>query len=996
MTGWRRRIQEVLGRRRLDAEAADELAHHLELAVTQQVARGVNEREARRHARLTLGDPRVTRERIEEERTGFAFEQLAREARHAARVLARAPGATALSVATIALGIGVSTALFALVNAVVLRPLPYPDPDRLVRIINVNPAAGIERGGAATGNVFEWRQRVQGFQGIAGYYEMGRTMSAGDATEVVIGAHVTEDFFDVAKVPAQLGRTFTAAESADGRYSSAMAPIGANPVVVLSHATWQSRFGGDPNIVGRTVTIERVPFSIVGVMPAAFALPDASVRAWLPWHVSAASPRDQHYLGAVGRLAPGVSISEGERRLAAVAADLATAYPATNAGWSVRLLSLQRDIVGSASGVLWMLLGAVGLLLVVACANVSLLTLLRGLDRAGDAAVRLALGASSVRLLREFLIESLVLAAVGGLLGLGLAATIVAALPRVAPDLPRLGEVALDAFAFAFVSMVTTLAALVSGLPQAWRRTRLAPAAALSDVATRAVTGGRRPWPRDLMVVAQVALAVVLLVGAGLLVRSVRALGTIDQGFDPSGVLVAPVFLDGQAYKTGDHTRTYYRTLFDRLAQLPGVVAVGGATTVPTSPLGPDFERPVWPAGTSPPPSERTPAAVRIVTPGYFAALGVRMTDGRPIDDRDGPDGAKVLMVNRALARRLWPGQSAVGRQLVVDYAGTLPYQVVGVVADMRFKGPRSVPGPEVFLPHAQRSYLILNVVVKASGDPRALGPAVRGVLREIDPQKPAQSLYPMEELLGNTYSRERQTMATLLVFSVAASFLAMLSVYGVLAQRVRERRREIGVRMALGADAIGLVRWVTDAGLRLIAAGLACGLVVSWFASRALAGLLFGVQPTRSDNGPDRDRGARGGRRRRGGGALVAGHARRSGGDPAPRLTKIPSLRSSVVSGLTLTARQAGAAQAMRAVAKSRVSAAPYASGSIVPTSNNSERARSASSRAPTIPTTAPTTTGRRPCVTTITKMRRGLAPSASRTPISRARCEMEYASTP
>ena len=398
-----------------------------------------------------------------------------------------------------------------------------------------------------------------------------------------------------------------------------------------------------------------------------------------------------------------------------------------------------------------------------------------------------------------------------------------------------------------FASLATTLAALVSGLPQAWRRTRLAPVAALSDSATRTAAGDRHQWPRDLMVVAQVALAVVLLVGSGLLVRSVRTLSTVDQGFDPAGVLVAPVFLDSHAYKTGDHTRTYYRALFERLAQLPGVVAVGGATTVPTSPLGPDFERPVWPEGTSPPPSERTPAAIRMVTPGYFATLGLRVVEGRAIDERDSPDGAKVLMVNETLARRLWPGRSAVGRQLVVDYssAGTFPYEIVGVVADMRFKGPRSVAGPEVFFPHAQRSYLILNVVVKTSGDPRALGPAVRGVLREVDPQKPAQSLYPMDELLGNTYARDRQTMATLLVFAVAASFLAMLSVYGVLAQRVSERRREIGIRMAMGADTTGLVRWVTGAGLRLIAAGLAGGLAVSWFASRALDGLLFGVQPT-------------------------------------------------------------------------------------------------------------------------------------------------------
>ena len=387
----------------------------------------------------------------------------------------------------------------------------------------------------------------------------------------------------------------------------------------------------------------------------------------------------------------------------------------------------------------------------------------------------------------------------------------------------------------------------MSGLPQAWRRSRLAPAAALSDTSRRTTGGRDRHLLRDGMVVAQVALAVVLMAGSGLLVRSVRALAATDPGFDPRGVLVAPVFLDSQAYTTGERTRTYYRTLFDRLAALPGVVAVGGATTVPTSPLGPDFDRPVWPEGTSPAAADRPAAAVRMVTPGYFAALGLRVAAGRPIDDRDAPTAPRVVMVNEALARRLWPGTSAVGRQLVVDYStnGTFPYEVVGVVGDMRFGGPRSEPKPEIYLPHAQRSYLILNVVVKTTGDPRALMPAVQAALREVDPQKPAQGLYALADLVDATYARDRQVTATLLVFAGAATFLAVLSVYGVLSQRVRERTREIGIRMAMGASAAGLVGWVARVGARLIGVGLAAGLLAAWLASTALEGLLFGVRPT-------------------------------------------------------------------------------------------------------------------------------------------------------
>jgi putative ABC transport system permease protein len=842
-----RRIAEVVRRRRLDGETAEEIAGHVEMLVADHMAAGMDENTARRRARLEAGSPAAAREAVAEARTGATIEQLLHETRQAARVLRRSPGLTLLSATTMAVGIGVSTVLFALVDAVVLRPLPYPAADRLVRIVDTNPAAGIDRAGVTTGNLRDWRARTFGFAGLAGYYAMGRTLSHDGEAEVVIAAQVTADFFAVAGVAPRLGRGFTDDEIAQATFSNASMPTAANPVAIIGHGLWRSRFGADPTVIGRAVTIERRPFTIVGVMPEGFALPDRAVQVWLPWHLAADSPRDQHYLGAIGRLAAGVTLDEAERRLALVADALANEYAATNQGWSVDLLPLGQDTVGSAAAALWLLFGAVGLLLLVACANVALLTLMSGLDRAGDTAVRLALGASPWRLVREFLLESVLLAVLGGALGAAVAIAAVRILPWLAPDLPRVEEVTLDLRALLFVAAATSLAALSSGLPQAWRRARLLPASALADMSRRTTAGGRRQWLRDAMAVAQVALAVVLLIGSGLLVRSVRALGATDPGFDPDGVLVAPVFLDSQAYRTGEHTRAYYRALFDRLSALPGVVAVGGATTVPTSPLGPDFERPVWPEGSPLTAADRPAASVRMATPGYFPALGLRVQAGRAFDNRDHPTAPRVVMVNEALARRLWPGAAAVGRQLVVDYstAGTFPYEVVGVVGDMRFGGPRSEPRLEIYLPHEQRPYLILNVVLKATGDPRALIPAVRAALREIDPQKPAQGLYPLADLVGATYARDRQVMATLLVFGGAATFLAVLSVYGVLSQRVRERTRELGLRMAMGADAFGVVGWVAGMGVRLIAAGLAVGLTGAWLASSALEGLLFGVRPT-------------------------------------------------------------------------------------------------------------------------------------------------------
>ena len=338
----------------------------------------------------------------------------------------------------------------------------------------------------------------------------------------------------------------------------------------------------------------------------------------------------------------------------------------------------------------------------------------------------------------------------------------------------------------------------------------------------------------------------VLLAGSGLLVRSFLHLSAADPGFDPKGVLVLPIFLDTQAYNSGERVRTYYATLFSRLAALPGVVAVGGATTIPTGTLVTEFERPVWPEHVADE-TLRVPASIRMVTPGYFPALGIGIAAGRPFDDRDRQGAPGVVMISETLARRLWPGQQAVGRRLVVDYstAGTYPHEIVGVVKDVRFRGPRSEPLAEVYIPHAQRSYLILNVTLRSSVDPRTLIPAARQVLKEIDPQKPAHGAYPLEDLVGATIARDRQAMLTLVLFAAAAVCLAVMSVYGVLSQRVRERSREIGIRIAMGADRSQVIGWVAGLGLRMIAGGLALGLPIAWALTDTLAGLLFGVAPT-------------------------------------------------------------------------------------------------------------------------------------------------------
>lgn len=844
MSLWRR-AQEILFRRRLDRETAEELSHHLDLLVARKMQAGLDEPAARREARLEIGAVWTTREQVAEERTGYTLEQMWRELSYAVRVLRRSPALTLLSVVTMSVGLGMSTVLFAMVNGIVLRPLAYPDSHQLVHIAGTHPEAGADRTGVSRGHIADWEEHTTAFDGVAGYYAMGRTVSAGpDGAQVVIAAQVTNDFFSLLRVPPLLGRGFTDDEYRRSQFSGASAPIGPDPVTVLSYGLWQ-RLGADPGVLGHTLLVDRRPFRIVGVMPSGFAMPEPGVELWIPWSLEGEVARDQFYLGAVARLKPEVSLAAGEDHLNAIVQALAADLPAAERGWRVRLSPLHTETVGASATLLWILFGAVGLLLLVACANVALLSLLRGIDRSQETAVRLALGASSGRLLRELVLESLLLAVTGGLLGLALAAALIALLPALPLPLPRLDEVELDWRAVSFTALVTLIAAMLSGVAQTWRRMRNPPVTALSGSSVRTTDSRQRHVLRDAIVVSQVVLAVVLMAGSGLLVRSFLQLRSAETGFDPSGVLVAPIFLDGQAYRTGDDARTYYRTLFERLRGIPGVVAVGGATAIPTGPLGPDFERPVWPEGRADDAATRMPAAVRMVTPDYFRVIGLPVVDGRSYDERETPTSPRVVILNETLARQLWPGTRAVGQHLVVDYstAGTYPYEVIGVVGDVRFHGPRSAPQPEIYFPHIHRPYLIMNVVVGTNGDARAIAPLVRGVLREIDPQKPAQGLHLLEEYLGATYARDRQAMVTLLIFAVTAIGLAMMGVYGVLSQSVRERAREIGIRMAMGADGQTLMAWVLMMGLRLTAIGLAVGLPAAWLLTRALEGMLFGVR---------------------------------------------------------------------------------------------------------------------------------------------------------
>jgi len=802
--------------------------------------------------------------RVRELREGILL-----DLRHSVRRLRREPGFALAVLALLALGIGANTAFFSTVSSVLLAPLPYPEPDRLVQIWETHETLAPVRERAAPGNFQEWRRQASTtgaeaspkarrapdrtlFDGITSWYVNSMTLQGdvsrdGGAAETRASAQVSNDFFRVARVAPALGRTFTDEEVDRSVFSSSNTHVGAGPVVVLSDRLWRQRFGADPGIVGRTVRIERKEWRVVGIMPPGFALPSPEVDLWVPWSFARERPRDQRYTQVLARLAPGVTPETAQARLGAVAAEMAQRFPETNRGWGVRITRLGDELVGGVRPVLWSLLAAVACVLSIICLNLAGLQLVRNTARRHETAVRVALGASRLRLVRQQLIEALLLGGAGGALGVALAHWGVRAASTLELSaFPRLDEIAVDGRALAFATGVTVLTALLFGLGPALVGSRARPAEALHPGGTGGATSRSRQRLRQALVVAEVALAVVLLVGAGLLAHSFLRLSAVDPGFRTDGVLVLPILLDGRAYTNG-RSGTYYRELTERLAALPGVEAVGGATALPASPVGPDFARPAWREGHRPPPGEEPRADIRIVTPGYLETLEIPVLRGRSIDRRDTRDSEPVLLVNETLARRLWGSEDPLGQSLVLDYAaaGDYPYRVVGVTADVRFYGPRSEPRGEIYLSHPQIPYLILNVAVRTAGDPAGLTEAIRSAVLALDPEQPVHSITPLSRWTEDTMERERISAALMTAFAAMALLLSALGLYGLMSYQVTRRARELGIRRALGARATDVLRLVAGQGLPLVAIGLLLGCGAALAVTRLLASQLFGIQPT-------------------------------------------------------------------------------------------------------------------------------------------------------
>jgi len=764
---------------------------------------------------------------------------LIQDIRYALRALLRTPGFTAVALATLALGIGANTAIFSVVDAVLLKPLPYAESGRLVRVYQTLPSRGIDANGVSYPNYSDWAARVRSCEDLAAIRLHDYTLTERGEPALVVAGTVTSNVFRLLRARPLLGRGLVVSDDAPG----------AAPVAVLTEKLWRQRFAGDASAIGKTVTLDRRLFTIVGVMPDAFTTPPEIPLAQLwtplsqdPVFADLREKRAGHYLTVIGRLAPGRTAPQAQAELAGVSASLERQFPKENEGWGVRIVPLVESLVSGFRTALLVLLGAVALVFLIACANIANLLLARANARSREIAIRTALGASRARLARQFLTECLVLSLAGGALGVALAFAGMGALRRLLPaDLPRAAEIALDARVLTFALAASVLGALAFGVVPALQSAPGGLPAALREGSSGSGESGRRRRLRSTLVVAETALSFVLLVGAGLLARSFVRLRETPLGFDPSGVLSAGMSLPRSQYDRPAQWIGFYSSLIDRVRAEPGVDSVAVALPLPLMGGGLNFafqvEGRVEPSG-----SGETTANYTALSPDYFRVMRVPLVRGRLFTDADGADRPKVCIVSAELARLYFPHENPLGRRLVFGFTDSVAREIVGVVGDVKRDGLAVVSRPEMYVPFVQDPWWAAYLTVRTSADPALLEPAVRAHVRALDATLPIDDAQPMTRTVRDSAAQPRFRTTLLALFGAAALLLAALGIYGVVSYGVGRRTRELGIRVALGAQRGDVLRMILTEGLVLAAAGLAAGLAGALVLTRYLASLLFEV----------------------------------------------------------------------------------------------------------------------------------------------------------
>lgn len=769
------------------------------------------------------------------------MDTLAQDVRYAVRRLVKSPGFSLIAILTLALGIGANSAIFSVVNAVLLRSLPYAAPDRLVMLFNVrgdNPRFPV-----SAPNYLDFQGQTQLFTGAAAYDE-GREynlVGIGDPMRLK-GAEVSAEFFDVLGVRPALGRGFRAEENEPG----------AGPVVVLSHAAWQQYFGSDPGAIGRTVSLDGVTRTVVGVMPAGFDFP-REATLWTPLEYDAPfrddSNRGSHYLGVIARLRPGVTAEHANAEMHLLGTRLAAEYPPL-AKSSAAAVSMREVMVGEIRPALLMLLGAVGLVLLIACANVANLLLARAAAREGELAVRTALGAGRGRLVRQLLTESMILALSGGVVGLLLAYWGTKALMVLRPrEIPQLDAVGLDGAVIAFTLGVAVVTGILFGLVPALQVARTDLSTSIREGSRGSLSGRAAGRVRGALVVAEMALAVLLLAGAGLLIRSFVELVSVDPGFRPEGVLSVNVSLPNTSYPDDAAVRQFHSRLQARLRALPGVTSAGAVFALPLAGWG--AKAGFYPADGEPPrPGEMPIAHANVATPGYFTAVGIPLLRGRSFTPADREGAPAALLLSESAARLIFPGEDPLGKRVALTLGSAshpdgVSGEVVGIVGDVHQAGLDTGIEPEVYVPFDQVPFSSMTLTLRTTAPPFSLAAGVRNAVREIDPNLPVNEFQTVDQVVAASVSQPRFYMLLITVFAAVALVLASIGIFGVISYSVTQRTREIGMRMALGASTRAVLVIVVGEAMRLVALGLGIGLLLTFSVARVAKGMLYGIAPS-------------------------------------------------------------------------------------------------------------------------------------------------------
>ena len=765
--------------------------------------------------------------------------------RFGVRMLRKQPGFAALVVLILGLSLGANTAAFSVVDATLLRALPYAAPERIVALFETHLEQARGREGPSPANMADWRARSSSFEAVAGWYASKPvTLQRNGEAEKIVTASVTEDFFRVFGVAPLLGRTFSAEEGAQQL-----------PVVLISHALWTSRFGADERVIGSQLVLDGAPSTLLGVMPRDFAIPHREVGIWKTWDFDIAYaqraegvPRDARFLQVAGLLKPGVTLDSAQAELDGIARTLADGHPQFNRGWGVALVPLHDELVGDVRAALWASLAAVGLVLLIACMNIANLLLARAAARGREIAVRAALGASRWRVFRQMLAEGFAIAVAGAATGWLVAAACLRLIEWFAPaGLLDIEAISIDFRALAFTMAVTLLTTLVFGIVPALYATRLEAVSSLAAGGRRVTAGSGALKFRGSLVVVQIAGALTLLVGAWLLARSFASLTELDLGFDHDNILVVRAFPDEATYASSEKRLVYFNALMERLDALPSVESVGATTGLPLNEFNNAPARPYWPEGQPRPGADGPTASLKMTTRNYFRTIGLSLAAGRDFTERDDAASPPVAIVNDGLVKRLWPGENGVGKRIIIDYAarGAYPYEIIGVVEDSRANGLRSEAPAEIFLSHTQVPYAQMNFVLRTNGDPRAIASAAQREVLQLDPAQPVHSVTTMEELVSRSLARERFSLVLSVALAALALTLALSGIYGVVTYAVMERNHELGVRMALGARHEHVVRLIVGQAAVMTAAGIAIGCSASLLLTRTLQTLLFDVDAT-------------------------------------------------------------------------------------------------------------------------------------------------------